>query len=55
MIYQLSHSQKKAVSIMFIELSMEVEEIVESFMNEGYPVNRLQVEGALYAMKEEAA
>lgn len=41
--YPLSHQQKEAVRIMWLELKYHVGKIVDSFETEGYPVTEGQI------------
>jgi hypothetical protein len=43
MLYPLSHDQKQAVRIMWAELGYDVGRIVDSFIEEKYPVTEMQV------------
>lgn len=43
MIYPLSHQQKQAVRIMWEELEYGVGKIVDSFIDEGYPITEAQI------------
>lgn len=43
MIYPLTHQQKQAVRIMWGELGYDVGKIVDSFIDEDYPVTESQV------------
>jgi hypothetical protein len=43
MIYPLTHQQKQAVRIMWVELDYDVGKIVDSFEYEGYPITESQV------------
>jgi hypothetical protein len=42
-IYPLTHQQKQAVRIMWVELDYDVGKIVDSFEYQGYPITESQV------------